>query len=121
MPELTRSLAVDHGVQLILHCAAHGRDETFYSLHHFSVARAIENQVYFLTLNRAGEHYGSSLFCTPWIYESRPPLRFPAAAEISKTIEIDTALIESVRKNYPLLIDRLDDYSSICVSHVIDR
>ena len=121
MPELTRSLAVDHGVQLILHCAAHGRDETFYSLHHFSVARAIENQVYFLTLNRAGEHYGSSLFCTPWVDESHPPLRFPAAAETFKTIEVDTALIESVRKNYPLLIDRIDDYSSICVRRVIDQ
>ena len=115
MPELTRRLAVDHGVQLVLHCAAHGRDETFYSLHHFSVARAIENQVYFLTLNRAGEHYGSSLLCPPWIDENHPPLHFPPAAETFKAIEIDTALIESVRKNYPLLRDRIGDYSSICL------
>ena len=115
MPELTRSLAVDHGVQLVLHCSAHGRDETFYSLHHFSVARAVENQVYFLTLNRAGVHYGSSLFCPPWIDESHPPLRFPSSAETFRTIEIDTALIESVRRNYPLLRDRVSDYSSLCL------
>lgn len=118
MPELTRTLALDRGVHLVLHCAAHGRDETFYSLHHFSVTRAIENQVYFLSLNRAGAHYGSSILCTPWMDHDNSGLRFPPAAETFQTIDIDTALIENIRRNYPLLQDRIDDYSAISSIHV---
>ena len=113
MPELTRTLAVDHGVQLVLHCSAHARDETFYSWHHFSVCRAIENQIYFLSLNRAGENYGNSIFCTPWIDEDNPGLRFPLRAEHFETIEIDTGLIKQVRKEYSLLDDRIDDYTAL--------
>ena len=112
MPELTRTLAIDHGAQLVLHCSAHARDETFYSWHHFSVCRAVENQIYFLSLNRAGENYGNSLFCTPWIDQDNPGLRFPQVAEKFETIEIDPVLINSVRRKYTLLHDRIDDYSA---------
>ena len=113
VPELTRTLAVDHGVQLVLHCSAHSRDETFYSWHHFSVSRAMENQIYFLSLNRAGENYGSSLFCTPWVDSNNPGLPFPQETEQFESIEIDTDLIERVRNKYPLLKDRIGDYSNL--------
>ena len=113
IPELTRALAVDHGVQLVLHCSAHARDETFYSWHHFSVCRAIENQVYFLSLNRAGENYGNSIFCTPWIDEDNRGLGFPKSAEKFETIEVDADLVKHVRKEYSLLDDRMDDYSTL--------
>lgn len=113
MPELTRTLVVDHGVQLVLHCSAHSRDETFYSWHHFSVCRAIENQIYFLSLNRAGENYGSSIFCTPWIDEANPGHRFPESAERFETIEIDSDLVQRVRRDYTLLDDRIDDYAAL--------
>ena len=113
MPELTRTLAVEHGVQLVLHCSAHARDESFYSWHHFSVCRAIENQIYFLSLNRAGDSYGDSLFCTPWVDENSPGIRFPRTVEEFKTIEMDTDLIGSVRREYSLLDDRMDDYSAL--------
>ena len=98
IPELTRTLAIDHGVQLVLHCSAHARDESFYSWHHFSVCRAVENQIYFLSLNRAGENYGNSIFCTPWIDENNPGLRFPQTAEKFETIEVDANVIERVRR-----------------------
>ena len=111
IPELTRTLAIDHGVQLVLHCSAHARDESFYSWHHFSVCRAVENQIYFLSLNRAGENYGNSIFCTPWIDENNPGLRFPQTAEKFETIEVDANVIERVRRKYSLLDDRVDDYS----------
>lgn len=118
IPELTRTLAIDHGVQLVLHCSAHARDESFYSWHHFSVCRAVENQIYFLSLNRAGENYGNSIFCTPWIDENNPGLRFPQTAEKFETIEVDANVIERVRRKYSLLDDRVDDYSAfapLCV------
>ena len=118
IPELTRTLAIDHGVQLVLHCSAHARDESFYSWHHFSVCRAVENQIYFLSLNRAGENYGNSIFCTPWIDENNPGLRFPQTAEKYETIEVDANVIERVRRKYSLLDDRVDDYSAfapLCV------
>ena len=112
IPELTRTLAVTHGVQLVLHCSAHARDESFHSWHHFSVCRAVENQIYFLSLNRAGERYGNSIFCPPWVDEHNPGLRFPQTAEKFETIEVDAAVIERVRKTYPFLADRAEDYSA---------
>ena len=113
MPELTRTLAVEHGTQLVLHCSAHARDESFYSWHHFAVCRAMENQIFFLSLNRAGDYYGDSLFCTPWVDESSPGIRFRRTAEEFKTIEIDTTLIGNVRREYSLLHDRMCDYSAL--------
>ena len=112
-PELTRTLAVDHGVDLVLHCSAHFRDETFHTWHHFSVCRAVENQIYFLSLNRAGENYGNSFFCTPWIDENSPGIRFPQTDEKFQSIEIDANLIKGVRREFTLLEDRFDDYSSL--------
>lgn len=113
MPELTRTLAINHGVQLVLHCSAHARDESFYSWHHFSVCRAIENQIYFLSLNRAGERYGNSIFCTPWVDEQNPGVRLPQRAEKLETIRVDPNRIKCVRAKYSILDDRFDDYSAL--------
>ena len=112
-PELTRTLVVDHDVQLVLHCGAYARDKSFYSWHHFSVARALENQVFFLSLNRAGQNYGNSLFCTPWIDEITPETPFPQEDEIFQSLNIDTALISHVRKKYTFLADRLENYVNL--------
>ena len=120
-PELTRTLAVDHGADLVLHCSAHSRDDTFHSWHHFAVCRAVENQIYFLSLNRAGHNYGNSVFCTPWIDENNPILRFPQTAEKFESIEVDADLIKGVRKKYPLLDDRIDDYSSLPPALAVNR
>ena len=113
IPELTRALVLEHGVELLLHCSAHARDETFYSWHHFSICRAIENQIHVLSLNRAGEHYGNSIFCPPWMDEANPALRFPQTEEVFRTIEVDSEVIARVRKRYPLLDDRAEDYSGL--------
>jgi len=47
-----------HDVDLILHVGAYARDESFYSWHAFAVTRAVENQFFVLSLNRAGTHFG---------------------------------------------------------------
>ena len=42
MPELMRDLALQHDVQLILHCGAYFRDESFATWHQCAVTRALE-------------------------------------------------------------------------------
>lgn len=110
IPELSRTLVVDHGVDVILHCGAYYRDESFSTWHAFATTRALENQVYFLSLNRAGEHYGDSLFCYPWMDENRAPLAFPAHDEDFQLIKLDRDTIQQARQNYTFLSDRLDSY-----------
>ncbi len=113
VPELTRTLAVDRDVQLILHCGAYARDESFDNWHDFAVTRAVENQVFFLSLNRAGPDYGASLFCPPWIDNDHPPTRFPEHDEAFLVLDIDTELLRSVRSDYTFLGDRLDSYTTL--------
>lgn len=112
-PELCRNLAIDHGVQLILHCGAYYRDESFHSWHKFAVSRAMENQVYLLSLNRAGVHYGESIFCPPWVDESHPLESFSDHEEEFKYLVLDTQFVEQARKQYPFLKDRYSNYHQI--------
>ena len=109
-PELARSLALEHEAELILHCGAYARDPSFYSWHHFVVARALENQLYVLSLNRAGAEFGNSIFCPPWIDEDAPALDFPEHDEAFVTCEIDPARISAARRDYSFLADRLPSY-----------
>ena len=113
IPELTRTLVLRHGAQLILHCGAYSRDESFYSWHDFVVSRAMENQVYMLSLNRAGADFGNSLFCGPWVDENAPAVAFPAFEEAMLTLEVDPTRIETIRKRYSFLSDRLEDYGAL--------
>lgn len=48
----------------------------FLAWHSFAVTRAMENQVYLLSLNRAGADYGGSVFCPPWLDDDHPPQFF---------------------------------------------
>ncbi|MEM9631527.1 MAG: carbon-nitrogen hydrolase family protein [Pseudomonadota bacterium] len=110
IPELSRTLVVDQNVDVILHCGAYYRDESFHTWHAFAVARALENQVFFLSLNRAGETYGNSLFCLPWQDEKTPPLSFAETEEDFRVITIDRATLKKARSDYTFLKDRLDNY-----------
>ena len=112
IPEMCRTLAVEHGVELVLHCGAYYRDESFYSWHHFAVTRAMENQVYLLSLNRAGKHYGNSIFCAPWIDETQPPTRFHQHDESFVRLTVDRRQIDQSRRDYSFLTDRLDQYNA---------
>ena len=79
-PELCRTLAVDHSVDVILHTGAYARDPSFYSWHAFATTRAVENQVYFLSLNRAGEHFGNCLLYTSPSPRDKRQSRMPSSA-----------------------------------------
>lgn len=110
IPELSRVLVTRHGVDAILHCGAYYRDESFHTWHPFAITRALENQVFFLSLNRAGVDYGNSLFCRPWMDEVRQPIAFPAHDEAFRHVVLSRGEIDAAREGYGFLKDRLPDY-----------
>jgi len=113
-PELARTLVLNHGVDIILHCGAYFRDPSFHTWHAFAITRAIENQVFFLSLNRAGQNYGNSLFCYPWMDETFGPLHFSDHAEDFQRIGIEPRLVKEARENYTFLQDKRDSYDRFC-------
>ncbi|MCP5072392.1 MAG: carbon-nitrogen hydrolase family protein [Rhodobacteraceae bacterium] len=117
IPELSRTLVVDQNVDVILHCGAYYRDESFHTWHAFAIARALENQVFFLSLNRAGESYGHSLFCLPWQDEKIRPLQFAETREDFRFITLDRETQLKARREYTFLKDRLKNYQIEVVSH----
>lgn len=112
-PELFRTLALRHNVQLVLHCGAYARDESFHTWHPFIITRAMENQMFMLSLNRAGENFGHSLFCPPWVDENTTPTEFPEHNEALMRFTVDASVISEVRENYTFLRDRFDDYDAL--------
>ena len=111
IPELSRALVVDHNVDVILHCGAYYRDESFHTWHPFAITRALENQVFFLSLNRAGDTYGNSLFCLPWQDENTQPVAFPETDEAFRIITIERETLNAARHDYTFLKDRLEHYN----------
>ncbi len=111
-PDLTRTLCRNHGVQVVLHCGAYFKDESYWSWYHFVVARAVENQVYLLSLNRAGADWGGSMFCAPWADETAEPLNF-GDEETLVRFEVDTGQIDQVRRDYTFVEDAKTDYAAL--------
>ncbi|WP_298848128.1 carbon-nitrogen hydrolase family protein [uncultured Ruegeria sp.] len=113
IPELSRVLTLKHGVDLILHSGAYYRDESFNTWHSFAKTRAMENQIYFLSLNRAGKTWGNSIFCLPWMDENIPPERFADTDEDFRYLSINREHLLKARENYTFLKDRLADYDTL--------
>ncbi|HEX9583058.1 MAG TPA: carbon-nitrogen hydrolase family protein [Gammaproteobacteria bacterium] len=111
-PDLAATLCRDHGVRLVIHPVAFWRDGSFPSWHHLAIARAVENQVYFLSLNRAGETYGESVWCPPWVGDGLEPERF-GTEEAFRHFIVDNGVIERIRNEYPFAKDRLADYRGL--------
>lgn len=109
---LADELARRRNVDAILHCVAFYRDESFYSWRSFVIARALENQVYWLSLNRAGEKFGSSVFCPPWVDEKNRETICGNREEVV-WFGIREDVISQVRKDYTFRYDRLADYSTL--------
>jgi predicted amidohydrolase len=98
---------------MILHSGAYFRDASFATWHDFSTTRALENQVFFLSLNRAGQHYGNSRLCLPWMDETHLGVKFPEHAERLINLVIDPAEIAAARQAYSFLKDRLPSYRGL--------
>ena len=110
IPEISRALVLEHDADLLLHCGAYFRDESFATWHSFATTRAMENQVYLLSLNRAGKNYGSSIFCPPWMDETHPAEHFAEHLEEFRLLRLDPALPAKTRSLYTFLKDRHGQY-----------
>ena len=110
-PEMARSLVLEHGVDFLIHAAAYYRDESFATWPHFAVTRAMENQIFLLSLNRAGPDYGGSIFCPPWIDDDHPVVCFDQLSEEFQVLELNSDAITQARERYPFLVDRHLKYS----------
>lgn len=113
VPELSRVLTLKHDVDMILHCGAYFRDESFATWHDFATTRAMENQIFFLSLNRAGADWGNSVFCRPWMDDETPPERFSDTGEEFRHIAVAKNELRAARENYTFLKDRLPDYAAL--------
>ncbi|MDN3557802.1 carbon-nitrogen hydrolase family protein [Halomonas maura] len=110
-PELARRMA-ELGVELMLHPVAFTRDFSFASWHAFVIARAMENQCYWLSLNRAGEAWGHSLLCPPLVDEQHPVTAF-GAEQTLRWLHLDRTALDDARRRLPLAQDRRDDLASL--------
>lgn len=119
-PELIRQLCDKERSDVILHCGAYARDESYYSWHQFAVTRAMENMVWLVSLNRAGAFYGRSVICPPWVDQQHPEIVFPDE-EAFRFLILTRAEIEAARGNYPFLRDRLPAYGALAHDQVPAR
>ncbi|MDC3320121.1 carbon-nitrogen hydrolase family protein [bacterium] len=110
-PEMARSLVLEHSVDFLIHAAAYYRDESFATWSYFAVTRAMENQTFLLSLNRAGPDYGGSMFCPPWVDDDHPIVCFDQFREEFQVLELNSEAITQARERYTFLIDRHLKYS----------
>jgi predicted amidohydrolase len=120
IPELSRILARRHGVDAILHPTAFCRDETFHTWHAFATTRAIENQVYFASVNRAGADFGESMLIEPWMDETVPLQRLGTGETFARWT-LSRATLDRARARYPFLQDVRDDYDRLACIPAPDR
>ena len=112
IPELSRDLVRRHAVDVLLHPTAFCRDETFFSWHAFAKTRALENQVYFASVNRAGDDFGASVLMQPWVDEDTPPVVLPSEETFARW-RLTRDAITDARAAYPFLKDLREDYSTL--------
>jgi len=108
-PELSRKMALEHKIDFLLHPVAFSKDNSFPSWPHFVITRALENQIYLLSLNRAGGDYGHSQFCPPWIDYNTSTTTLQSNEDVIIG-EIDTDLIRKVREEYRFREDKKNNY-----------
>lgn len=108
--ELARTLVLQHDVDCILHTGAYARDPSFDSWHAFVKTRAMENQVYLVSLNRAGDYFGQSVFMPPWVDESIQPTFFADHQEQCLLLTLERKVLDCAREEFHFLDDRLASY-----------
>jgi nitrilase len=113
-PELSRLLVAEYGCTVILHPVAFARDESFASYHHFAVTRALENQVYWVSVNYSGDDFGGSISVPPMV--GSPGWEQPTTLgneEGALCTVVRQAMIAKAREAYPFLKHAKFQYKSI--------
>ena len=104
--------AVASGVDIVLHPSCFPNDGSFSTWHTFVRARAVENQVYVLSLSRAHPHFGSSIAVGP-----SPPacLLSPilGSGEEVLAVEVKRDVLAGARAEYTFRADRRTDYTAL--------
>ena len=112
--ELFQRYGKECQVDVMLHPVAFARDMTFATWHPFVITRALENQYYVISLNQAGEDFGESIVCPPWVDEYHQPLVM-GCQEGFQVVEIDRQELQRVRAAIPYSRDALSDYGNLLV------
>jgi nitrilase len=112
--ELFQRYARECEVDVMLHPVAFARDMTFATWHPFVITRALENQVYFISLNQAGDYFGDSIVCPPWVDDSHQPMVL-GREQSFVVVEIDRQELQRVRAAIPYAQDTLADYSKLLI------
>ena len=105
-PELTRHLAVDKDISLLLHPGGWPRDEGFFTWHTFVTTRAVENTIYIMSTNWAGLNNGRTVFCPPFVDGDKACLSRLKSKPGVLVGTVDMAYLKCERDKYPYLKDR---------------
>lgn len=105
-PEVARTLTLEHGISLLLHPGGWPKDECFNTWHTFVQVRALENQIYIMSTNWAGDKNGGTVFCPP--FNDGQKHRMEKLADTPGVLSgvADLRYLEDIRNRYPYLIDR---------------
>jgi len=106
----------DHDIDVMLHPVSFSQDGSFASWPSFVRTRALENQVYWLSLNRAGKDWGHSVVCPPWFEQESGVLELDES-ETLQMIELDRSRLKYAAEHYPIGRDRREDYSHLKLSN----
>jgi len=114
-PELWREQSVNQDVIAFIHILATSKDFSWNTWQTMVCARAIENLSYVVSLNRAGENYGGSMFVQP----GTPSIEEYIITPVLQTLNneegviggvIDKSTISSIRKKCTIHKDGTENY-----------
>lgn len=105
-PEMVRKLTLERNISLLLHPGGWPRDEGFHTWHSFVQVRAMENSIYIMSTNWAGQDNGWTAFCPPFIDGGKCKLEKLGIAPGVLSGIVDIRYLEEVRRTYPYLTDR---------------
>jgi predicted amidohydrolase len=109
-PELWRYMSMVQGAEAFIHILYTAKDFSFSTWHTIVTARAVENQAYVISLNRAGGEYGSSVFVQPGTpdvagYELTPNYQTLNNSEGAIGGVIDKSVVEQLRQKITVIKD----------------
>jgi predicted amidohydrolase len=99
-PLLSRKLAAQERVDCILQPAAFARDCSFRTWVSFRESRAVENSVYWIGVNYAGENFGETSVVPPWVDNEHEPQTL-GTSEGHLMGRIERSRLEHVRATMP--------------------
>lgn len=111
-PEVARKLTLERNISLLLHPGGWPRDEGFHTWHTYVKVRAMENSIYIMSTNWAGQNGGGTAFCPPFLDGAKSKLEKLGCDPGVLYGTVDISYLKEVRRIYPYLLDRNADMYS---------